>query len=392
MPSSVAMTTEQKTWLDPLRDGEQGPDAKGMYLWAALTAGPVWDIVHGRSHPLWLAWPAVLAVAGLYLRTTHLAFADRRRAVPVLALLAAVVVAAAAGFEGNWLYLLALPSIATGITVQGRTLPLLLFAQCALALVLSVRTGADLSSMIATVWGVFTAGLIPAIIIRLWDAIIELKATREELAQAAVTKERLRFSRDLHDLLGHTLSVMVVKAEAVRRLVRVDADAAAGQAADIEQIGRQALTEVRAAVTGYRGRGLAAELDSARTVLTDAGVRVTISASSLRLAPEADALLGWAVREGVTNVVRHSGAAGCEIELRDAGGRLTLEIRDDGRGERRGEGGGHGKGGGQGHGGNGLVGLRERVAAAGGTLEAGGRPGGGFALRVSVPYEEEDHG
>ncbi len=372
------MTTERDTWLDPLREGERGPDAKGMYMWVAVTAAPVWDIAHGRSHPLWLAWPAALAAAGLYVVTTHFAFANRRRALPLLGLLAVVVLASSAGFRHNWLYLIVMLAVATGITVRGKVLPVILIAECAAALAVAVRADTGLTGVLSMVWGTFTAGLIPAIIIRLWEAIHELKATREELARAAVTEERLRFSRDLHDLLGHTLSIMVVKAEAVRRLSRVDADAAAGQAADIEQIGRQALTEVRAAVTGYRGRGLAAELDSARAALADAGIEATVRTSSVQPDPETDALLGWAVREGVTNVVRHSRASACEIGLRDDGGLLVLEVRDDGPPKKA-----------QGHG-NGLIGLRERVKAAAGTVETTAPADGGFLLRVAVPYAKED--
>jgi two-component system sensor histidine kinase DesK len=144
-------------------------------------------------------------------------------------------------------------------------------------------------------------------------------------------------------------------------LAPVDAETAARQAADIQEIGRRALTEVRAAVTGYRGRGLFAELESARTVLADAdaGVGAAIRAPVVRLAPETDALLGWAVREGVTNVIRHSGARSCEIDLRDDGA-IVLEIRDDGSLSA-----------GPGGPGNGLRGLHERVTAVGGTLEAG---------------------
>jgi two-component system, NarL family, sensor histidine kinase DesK len=368
------MTRERDAWIDPLGEGEQGPDAKGMYLWAALACGPLWDIAHGRSHPLWLAWPAVLAAAILYLATVHLAFSDRRRAISqALPLLLVAAVAATAVFGGNWFYLLIMAAVAAGTSVHHRVFPLLLLALCGTGLAVQAAHGAGLSDSLLLSWGIFTAGIIPAIIIRLWEAIRELQRTREELAQAAVTEERLRFSRDLHDLLGHTLSVMVVKAEAVRRLALVDAETAARQAADIEEIGRQALTEVRAAVTGYRGRGLTAELDSARTVLADAGVDATIRTSVVRLAPETDALLGWAVREGVTNVIRHSGARSCEIDLRNDDA-IVLEIRDDGSLSA-----------GPGGPGNGLRGLRERVTAVGGTLEAGPLPHQGFRLRLTLP-------
>ncbi|MEZ0070767.1 sensor histidine kinase [Planotetraspora sp. GP83] len=405
------MNADRDTWMNPLGEGEQGPDAKGMYIWVVLVGGAAWDIAHGWSHPLWLACVTASAVALLYLATIHLAFADRRRAKwQALPLLAATVFAAVTGFQGNWFYLLVMLSIAVGVTLRGRELPVIEFALCGASFALHLATGGKLGDGLTLVWGVFTSGFIPAIIIRLWEAIRELQRTREELAHAAVAEERLRFARDLHDLLGHTLSVMVVKAEAVRRLAPRDAEAAARQATDIEQIGRQALTEVRAAVTGYRGRGLTAELESARTVLADAGIALTIRTPVVRLPPETDALLGWAVREGVTNVIRHSGAGTCEIDLCGtepdgtesdgvgpagtgpgdmdlAGGpELVLEIRDNGRG---------------GHAdhvvppnphGNGLVGLRERVAAVGGTMEARPLPGKGFLLRVAVPHEPSRRG
>ena len=127
-----------------------------------------------------------------------------------------------------------------------------------------------------------------------------------------LTEERERFSRDLHDLLGHTLSVMVVKAQAVRRLVAQDPDAAAEHAADIEQIGRQALVDVRQAVDAMRAPTLAEELDGARRALDAAGIATTV-VESVTPSPDADAVLAWVVREGATNVLRHSGASACRI-------------------------------------------------------------------------------
>ncbi|GII58078.1 two-component sensor histidine kinase [Planotetraspora thailandica] len=366
-------------WLNPLSENERGPDAKGMYIWVTLAGGSVWDIVSGQSHPLWLAWPAAAACAALYIVTIRLAFSDRHRATwRALPLLAALTVACAAFFQKDWFYLLVMLSIAIGVTLRGRELPPLLMVLCVTGFALQLAVGASIGFAVLIAWGTFTAGIIPAIMIRLWEAIHELQRTREELASSAVAEERLRFSRDLHDLLGHTLSVMVVKAEAVRRLIPKDPATATRQAEDIEQIGREALTEVRAAVTGYRGRGLSAELESARTVLADAGIDVTVRTPILRLTPETDALLGWAVREGVTNVIRHSGARSCEIRLSEPPG-AVLEIRDDG-GAQAGPGGT----------GNGLVGLRERVTAAGGTLEAGPRDAGGFLLRVTLPEQGDN--
>ncbi|ETK37546.1 sensor histidine kinase [Microbispora sp. ATCC PTA-5024] len=373
------MSTDRQHWLNPLHEGERGPDAKGMFMWVTLAGGAVWDVWQGRSHPLWVAWPAVIASATLYLGVIHQAFANRRRAERLfLPALAVVCLSGAAAFGDNWLYLLPMLSIAIGTTVRHRGFPVFTLGVCVAAALIVTARGGGIGDALLLCWGIFTAGIIPAIIIRLWEAIRELQRTREELARAAVTEERLRFSRDLHDLLGHTLSVMVVKAEVVRRLAAADPGTAARQAADIEEIGRRALTEVRTAVTGYRGRGLAAELETARTVLGDAGLRAVIRAPVVRLAPETDALLGWAVREGVTNVIRHSGAGSCEINLRDGDG-LVLEIRDDGgpaAPSRSGRG-------------NGLTGLRERVAAVGGSMEAGPLPRRGFLLRVVVPDDEE---
>ncbi|GAA4596800.1 sensor histidine kinase [Planotetraspora phitsanulokensis] len=369
----------EESWLNPLGEDEQGPDAKGLYIWCALAGGPVWDIAHGHAHPLWAAWAVTAAGAALYIVTVRLSFAGSRRAERLfLPLLAAVAIAAASVFHGNFSLLLVMTAIALGVTVRGRRLPFLLSALALASLGVQIAIGSGVRDTVFLMWGLFTAGLIPAIMLRLWEAIRELQETREELARAAVSEERLRFSRDLHDLLGHTLSVMVVKAEAVRRLAHRDADGAARQAADIEQIGREALTEVRAAVTGYRGRGLTAELDSARTVLADADIDVTVRTPVVRLSPETDVLLGWAVREGVTNVIRHSRARSCEIDLREPGG-LVLEIRDDGAPAA-----------GPGHRGNGLVGLGERVAAVDGSLDAGPRPGGGFLLRVTLPEQGEN--
>jgi two-component system, NarL family, sensor histidine kinase DesK len=231
-------------------------------------------------------------------------------------------------------------------------------------------------------YGSLLAGLVTAVVFRLISAVRELHLTREELARAAVDEERLRFARDLHDLLSHTLSVMVIKAQAVRKLAPRDPRLAAEQAADIEKVGRQALTEVRQAVTGYRGRGLSRELEVARTTLADAGFTTAIKRDACSLPEHIDAMLGWVVREGVTNVIKHSGGHQCEIDLRQADGQVILEIIDDGNGDRA--------SGDLPSGGHGLGGLMERTAAEGGTLRAGPRRGGGFRLIATIPITETD--
>ncbi len=189
----------------------------------------------------------------------------------------------------------------------------------------------DASRMWTEGFVVLLAGVANAAFTALLDTVAELRRTRAELARVAVAEERERFSRDLHDLLGHTLSVMVVKAQAVRRLAAQDPDAAAAHAADIEQIGRQALVDVRQAVDAMRAPTLAEELDGARRALDAAGIVTTVEES---VAPpsDADEVLAWVVREGATNVLRHSGASACRIALTDLGGRIALTIADDGVG------------------------------------------------------------
>ena len=157
---------------------------------------PVWDIAHGRSHPVWLAVPAVLAAAaGVILVTVHLAFSDRRRAqLHALPLLAAVVLPSVIGFQGNWFYLQVMLAIAVGTAITTRWLPIVGSVLCGVTFAVRFATGTVGESLVL-VWSVATAALIPAMIIRLWEAIRELQRTRDALATAAVAEERLRFSR-----------------------------------------------------------------------------------------------------------------------------------------------------------------------------------------------------
>jgi two-component system sensor histidine kinase DesK len=226
---------------------------------------------------------------------------------------------------------------------------------------------------------------------RLAQPVAQLKSTRQELARNAVAEERLRFSRDLHDLLGHTLSVVVVKAEAARRIAGRDLDAALTQVGDIEAVGRQALTEIREAVTGYREGSLATELDRARSALAASDIEVVLHESGPPLPPQTEALLGWVVREGVTNVVRHSGASRARIELHAAEGQARLTITDNGRGPAapapRASGGTATLE--STRTGTGLRGLTERLAAAGGSLTTGPATAGGFRVTAVLPLGED---
>lgn len=212
----------------------------------------------------------------------------------------------------------------------------------------------------------------------------ELDRTRERLAVAAVGEERLRFSRDLHDLLGHSLSVIAVKSEAARRLAKADPDAAAAHAEEIETIARDALVEARSVVAGSRAVSLAEELANARRILEDAGVAASVTAPDRPLPLTVDATLGWIVREGATNVLRHSAARHCTIAVVVTAAQARLEISDDGRRLVRGTAAGRADA----TAGTGLDGLRERVEAAGGEFSAESSDSG-FRLLAVVPIPEK---
>ena len=205
-------------------------------------------------------------------------------------------------------------------------------------------------------------------------SVAQLGAAREELARTAVDQERFRFARDLHDILGHTLSVIILKSELASRLLPREPKQAAAELADIERSAREAQRQVRAAVVGYRQPDLQHELAGARELLTAAGVEPNVRHAIPQLPAALDALLAWAVREGVTNVVRHSRARHCDIQLVQQDGAIQLIVADDG--QSRGQ---------PPNVGSGLAGLAERASAHGATIEAGPRPEGGFRLAVTAP-------
>jgi two-component system, NarL family, sensor histidine kinase DesK len=196
----------------------------------------------------------------------------------------------------------------------------------------------------------------------------ELSQARAEVARLAAENERSRIARDLHDLLGHSLTTVTVKAGLANRLAGRDPGRAAREIGEVERLTRSALADVRAAVEGYREITLAGELASAHEVLRAAGIDAQAPRGVDVVDPAHVELFGWVVREGVTNVVRHSRARTCTIAL----GPDWLEIADDGRGDRV-----------PAPAGSGLAGLRERVAAAGGTVLVGAGPRG-WRLRVDM--------
>lgn len=209
-----------------------------------------------------------------------------------------------------------------------------------------------------------------AVLIRTTSA---LREARDDLARMAVAGERVRFARDLHDLLGQSLSVVVLKSELAQSLVVKDPKRAAQELREMEQVARDALRDVREAVSGYRQTNLATELSGAREMLESAGIACHLEEKTGPLSEATETALAWAVREGATNVLRHSRARECLVRLTRDNGVAMLEIVDDGRGQ------------GKTTLGNGLRGLGERVEAIGGEVVAGPAEGSGFRLTVRVP-------
>lgn len=363
-----------------------GPPPTGFALlpWLLMGLGSFSNLLQGRTAQPWIGAVGLLAFNSLYIYVTFRAFVkdkrESRSTRVALVVMGFVTCGLAVGYGGSWLYFFPLLGLATGAVLRGPWLGRTGLALTALAAVVSsVRAGWD---AVNVAYGTFLSTMVTAAILSLSEAVRELRSAREELARQAVEKERMRFSRDLHDLLGHTLSVIVVKSEAARRLAPRDLDAALVQVTDIESVGRQALTEIREAVTGYREGSLATELDRARSALSAARVEPVVRQSGPPLVPQTEVLLGWVLREAVTNIVRHSDATGCDITVDGTPDLVRLTVSDNGTeaAPAAPEAGG----------GTGLKGLTERLAAAGGSLEAGRTPRGGFRVRAELPVEAAD--
>ncbi|MEU9153750.1 histidine kinase [Streptomyces sp. NPDC048417] len=350
--------------------------------WLVFLASPADDLASGH-HTTGVAvagWVGLTAFVGIYLSIVFRSMGRPFRGWIVTTAIAvegtlAVVLAFSLG--GSWFGLFVYVSVMCGVTFPLRvaywTIPL-----TTAAMMLAGWYVHDMDEA----WGLFLVvslvGFSMTGVRQLVATTIELRKARATVAQLAANEERLRLARDLHDLLGHSLSLITLKSELAGRMLPDHPDKAAQQVSDIEQVSRQALVDVREAVTGYRRPRLADELAGAQVALTAAAVTAEVPADpDLAGVPEdGEAALAWALREAITNVVRHSGASACTVELLRRqtldGPVLELAVEDNGSG-------GSGKGPG-----NGLTGLTERLEKAGGTLEAG-RLKRGFRLVARVP-------
>jgi two-component system sensor histidine kinase DesK len=300
-----------------------------------------------------------------------------------LATIAAVGIVLTLVVSPAWAILFTYGCVISGIHLPPRQGGPMLLAFVTLAVGLNLHEGVGN----AFSWGLSAFG-IGALMLGLGSLIQknrQLQAAHERIEQLAVEAERERFARDLHDLLGHSLSVITLKAELAGRLLPDRPDEARRHVNELESVARAALGEVRETVSGYRRPTLAGELAGARVALDAAGIEMRVREPRAELPADVEALLAWAVREGTTNVIRHSGARTCEIAIAPdpATGGASAEIHDDGRGVDGGA--PNGGGAAAAPAGNGLDGLRERAALLAGTVEAGAAPDGGFRLRVTVP-------
>ena len=208
----------------------------------------------------------------------------------------------------------------------------------------------------------------------LLGTLTELQVARAEIAQHAAEQERSRIARDLHDLLGHSLSLITLKGELATRLLPEGASGV-DQVRDMLALSRQALQQVREAVSGYRKPTLATELMAARVALQAAGVQIEVRQDIGALDRETEAVLGWVIREATTNVIRHSGAKHCDIALSRDDRTLRIEVDNDGWRVP------------QAPAGNGLRGIEERLSMLGGTLDASALATAGFRLVATVPIQ-----
>jgi two-component system sensor histidine kinase DesK len=289
-----------------------------------------------------------------------------------------------------WLWLCIDVSALAGVLLPMRTAGIVVVLLTVLPLAMTVLThrgvaGIDWWWLIALMLLERGLGLDMIGVVRLGSAIRELHAARRELARLAVIEERERLSRDLHDLLGQTLSMIALKSELARQLVTEEPVRCTQELSEIEAAARQTLREVREAVAGYRQPDLRSELEGAGQLLSAAGIEGEIDFIQQVLPPAIDTALAWTVREGVTNVIRHSRARHCRIHLTNEHGLIGAEVLSDGDRREHVESAARP--------GLGLAGLRERVSALGGRMEAGPLTLSGkahFRLRVELPLSADE--
>ncbi|MEU9314590.1 sensor histidine kinase [Streptomyces sp. NPDC048295] len=359
-------------------------------IWLAFMGAPVTDLTGGNHTP----WATALGALGLVTFVgAYLVLVVRHTSKPLdsplvhsaIAFLGALSVVLTLTLGTPWLVLFVYVAVSVGATLPLRTARWLIPAVTGGMVLMGLAGGHPREVITALAFPALLGGFSMTGVRQLIRTTIELREARATVAQLAANEERLRLARDLHDLLGHSLSLITLKSELAGRMLPDHPEQAAAQVADIEQVSRQALIDVRGAVTGYRRPTLPGELAGARTALAAAGITADVPAESPDDLPgKPEEVLAWALREAVTNVVRHSGARHCTVTLaprQTLDGRvLELTVSDDGVGPSGTKPG------------NGLTGMGERLATVGGTLitstgSPGSGSGKGFTLALTVPLD-----
>ncbi|MFJ5529918.1 sensor histidine kinase [Streptomyces sp. NPDC093261] len=352
-----------------------------IVVWLVFLSAPVRDLAAGHHTTAGTVggWLGLAVFVGVYLTLVFRNMGTplpRRLVVALVVSLALLATLLCFTLGPSWLGLYCYVSVACGATLPLRAAYWAIPGTAGVMLLVGGHVGErDAQDLVILV---LLIGFAMTGVVQLIRTTVELRKARATVAQLAANEERLRLARDLHDLLGHSLSLITLKSELAGRMLPDHPDKAAQQVADIEQVSRQALVDVREAVTGYRRPRLAAELAGAQVALAAAAVSADIPAEAdlTGVPEESESALAWTLREAVTNVVRHSGASRCTVEVLRRqtldGPVLELSVEDDGSG-------GAGKGPG-----NGLTGLTERLDKVGGTLHAGWEKRG-FRLVARVP-------
>lgn len=330
----------------------------------------------------WLMWPHPAS-------QKTWAHAHSRLSFLLFGLLGILVLVFSLMYGPSWLWLFIGVSAIAGLLFPMRRAFAVIVLLTLLPLFLTLKMqggikGVDWWWLISLMLLVRGLGLDMIGVARMGSAIRDLHAARRELARLAVIEERERLSRDLHDLLGQTLSMITLKSELAGCLVKEEPERCIQELAEIERVSRQMLREMRKTVAGYRRTTLANELEGARQLLEAAGVEYVIEQTTGDLPPAFDAILAWTIREGVTNVIRHSRARECVIRLTRNQRMAEAMILNDGERQEDQQDKRTSLG-------NGLSGLRERIAALGGTMEAGSLDVSGkkhFRLWVALPLQD----
>ena len=314
--------------------------ALGLMIWTLFIVVPIVDAITntGSATEHVLAISGAVAFSGVYVWLVLTWWEENAfwRSLALAGLLLVLACVLTIADRSSWGFLFTYVAACLGLVVPSDVgLPAVVLCAGAAfgATVVGGGSGGSGGGFAASAVGI---GLLLVLMRDLRTRNHELMEARAELALTAVAAERERFARDLHDLLGHSLSVIAIKAELAGRLLKLDPVRAAAEVADVEQVARQSLREVREAVSGYRQPTLEKELEGARVALTAAGIEAEFERAPVTLDPEVEAVLAWAVREGATNVIRHSGASHCQVRVRAGLSDAEVEVVDDGEGRRRG--------------------------------------------------------